>query len=171
MKRPSIPAEGPAGNDVVLVTRPQHGRIDRVGHGRQHHPFDTAQPGQRLSGTIRVKINIEGLANGFEEGPLSAGDLVGPLVGAHPGNGGGEIGDRVLVVVERTVAGSTVRDQVHPDQPLFGGLDGIEPKIVSDGEREAADFADRPPCILREPRDDDRPTIARPGRCRPPRRR
>ena len=140
-KRPSIPAEGWTGDDVVLVTSPQHGRVGRVGHGRPHHPGDTAQPGQGFVGAIRIKIDIECLADGVKEGALGIGDLVWPFVAADPRNGGGELGDRVLIMPERTVAGPTLGDQVQPEQALFGSLDGIEPKIITQGEREAADFA------------------------------
>ena len=47
------------------------------------------------------------------------------------------------------MAGPPVGDQVQPGHALLGGLDQVEPQVVADGQREAADLADR---LARSPR-------------------
>ena len=54
-----------------------------------------------------------------------------------------ELGDGVVVVAERAVAGRAVGDQVEPGHPLLGGLDQVQPQVVADRQGEPADLADR----------------------------
>ena len=90
-----------------------------------------------------IQLDPERLRDGVQERPLGVGDLVRPLVRPDPGHGGGQLGDRVVVVAERAVAGLAVGDQVEPGHPLLGSLHQIEPQVVVHGQREPADLADR----------------------------
>ncbi|KAI2474372.1 ArgE Acetylornithine deacetylase/Succinyl-diaminopimelate desuccinylase [Pyrenophora tritici-repentis] len=62
---------------------------------------------------------------------------------AQPADRLAELGDRVVGVGHGTVAGGALHGQPHPVHALLGRLDQVEPQVLVDGEREAADLADR----------------------------
>ena len=47
----------------------------------------------------------------------------------------------VVIREGRPVSGPALRDQAHPGDALLGGLDEIEPTVIGQGERKAADLA------------------------------
>ena len=61
---------------------------------------------------------------------------------ADPGDRLGQLGDRVVGVQHRAVAGRAARGQPHPGHALLGDLDQVE-ALAADRRAEAADLADR----------------------------
>ena len=137
-------------DDVRLVAGLEHRRVGRVAHGRARRSGRAgracaARPRRRPRAPPARSISPSRSRNCRTVSVMTSGN--GVL--AEPRDGGGELGDGVVVVQERAVPGHAARAQPHPAQALLRGLDEVDPLLVQ-REREAADLADRLGAALEE---------------------
>lgn len=85
-----------------------------------------------------------------QRGPYGVGDPDRPAVFADPGDGGGEVTDRVVVVDLGAVARRAVRGELEPGGAALARGDGVDPQGVARVEGVGAGLADALGAALEE---------------------
>ena len=121
---------GLAGDHVHLVAGVEHRRVGGVADGRAEHPANVpsfASVSACRRGRARCRARPP---SGVQELRTRRREPHRPLVGADPGDRGGQAGDRVVVVDHRPVTRPAAGRQLHPGHALLGRLDQVEPQVV-----------------------------------------
>ena len=134
---------GAAGDDVDLVARVEHGRVDRVAQGRTHERRDASELGERAWDVVGIEVHPGHVRDDREEVAHRRRDVHGQVESPESSDGVAQRRDRVVLVDHGPVPRATVCRQPQPADSLLGRLHQIETEVVAHGHREAADLTDR----------------------------